>query len=478
MAITDIKAFSHLTAADIETLGQELDTIRRNVELSLGERDAKYIRRTIAAQRVLEAAGRATLFASKNRWAWLGGTALLSVAKIIENMELGHNISHGQWDWMNDPEIHSTSWEWDMTGTSAQWKRAHNYSHHTYTNIVGMDDDVGFGILRMTRDEEWKPINLFQPAGNLVLAALFEWGIALHDLAATKEQMGLAGKKFTEPDMDFMRKAAKQVVKDFVIYPALTGPAWKSTLKANATANLVRNLWAYAVIFCGHFPDGAEKFTEEQFEGETQGEWYLRQMLGSANFEAGPAMAFMSGNLSFQIEHHLFPDIPSNRYAEVSVKVKDLCDKYDLPYTTGSLGKQYLLAFRTIHKLALPDKWLKRTSDDAPETSSERKFIGVTLPHMPSMPAMPSMPSIPNEASEWLAEHHFTGIDPVTGQRRGLRSAMQEAKVALKEKAQHEKQVLREAKASLQEKARAEKALLREKADRKHILPKFLRRNA
>ncbi|MRH87793.1 acyl-CoA desaturase [Nocardia sp. SYP-A9097] len=469
MAITDIKTFAHLTEADIETLGRELDTIRRDVELSLGERDAKYIRRVIRAQRLLEAAGRATLFGSRNRWAWLGGTALLSVAKIIENMELGHNISHGQWDWMNDPEIHSTSWEWDMTGSSSQWQRAHNYSHHTYTNILDMDEDLGFGILRMTRDEEWKPINLAQPVANLVLAALFEWGIALHDLDAAKKQIGIPQSEwFSEPTKIFLRKAGKQVAKDFVIYPALTGPAWKSTLKANATANLVRNLWAYAVIFCGHFPDGAQKFTEEQFENETQGEWYLRQMLGSANFEAGPTMALMSGNLSFQIEHHLFPDIPSNRYAEVSVKVKELCDKYDLPYTTGSIAKQYLLAFRTIHKLALPDQWLRRTSDDAPETSSERKFAGVTLPPLPSMPSL-------QDGQEWLAEHNWTGVDPVTGERRGLRSALQEAKIALKEKAQYEKEVLREAKVSLQEKARHEKALLQEKAGRRRSLKDVLR---
>ncbi|MDO3645474.1 fatty acid desaturase [Nocardia mangyaensis] len=438
MAITDIQGYTHLTAADIETLGKELDSIRRSVETSRGERDARYIRRTIAAQRCLEVAGRAVLFGSRNRWAWLGGTALLSVAKIIENMELGHNVSHGQWDWMNDPEIHSTSWEWDMTGPSAQWRRAHNYSHHTYTNVLGKDEDLGFGILRMTRDEAWRPVHLAQPAANLLLAATFEWGIALHDLGIEKELAGIPGNKLTSPpDLEFARKVSRQVAKDFVLYPALTGPAWKSTLKANATANLVRNLWAYAVIFCGHFPDGAEKFTIEQLDGETQGEWYLRQMLGSANFKAGPVMAFMSGNLCYQIEHHLFPDLPSNRYSEVAVRVRELCDKYDLPYTTGSLGKQYLLAFRTIHKLALPDRFLKRTSDDAPETSSERKFSDISLPER-------------------------LRVDPETGKRFGLRSALQDAKASLQEKARHEKEVLREAKVALKARARQEKAALRE----------------
>lgn len=445
MAITDIQAFAHLTAADIETLGQELDSIRRSVEQSRGERDAKYIRRTIAAQRALEVAGRAVLFGSRNRWAWLTGTAMLSVAKIVENMELGHNISHGQWDWMNDPEIHSSTWEWDQTGPSSQWRRAHNYSHHTYTNVLGKDEDLGFGILRMTRDEAWRPMHLVQPLANLLLAATFEWGIAIHDWSIEKELSGTPKGLMTEPNREFGRKIARQVAKDFLFYPALTGPAFMSTLKANATANLVRNLWAYAVIFCGHFPDGAEKFTIEQLEGETSGEWYLRQMLGSANFKAGPAMAFMSGNLCYQIEHHLFPDLPSNRYSEVAVRVRELCDKYDLPYTTGSLGKQYLLAFRTIHKLALPDSFLKATADNAPETSSERKFAGITLPSLPS-----------SDTANWL------GVDPETGQRRGLRSAMREAKVVLKEKARQEKEMLREAKRTLREKAEHEKESLRE----------------
>ena len=78
-------------------------------------------------------------------------------------------------------------------------------------------------------------------------------------------------------------------------------------------------------------------------EHETRAEWYLRQMLGAANFDAGPVLAFSSGNLCYQIEHHLFPDLPSNRYAQIAVRVRALCDKYDLPYTSGSLVRQYLL---------------------------------------------------------------------------------------------------------------------------------------
>ena len=111
MAITNVDTFAHLTDSEIESLGVELDAIRQDVEDSRGARDARYIRRTIAAQRAVEVAGRLLLAASSRRWAWWAGTVTLTAAKIIENMEIGHNVMHGQWDWMNDPEIHSTTWE-------------------------------------------------------------------------------------------------------------------------------------------------------------------------------------------------------------------------------------------------------------------------------------------------------------------------------------------------------------------------------
>jgi fatty acid desaturase len=128
------------------------------------------------------------------------------------------------------------------------------------------------------------------------------------------------------------------------------------------------------VIVCGHFVDGAERFTPAVLTTETKREWYLRQLLGTANFDAGPTLRFMTGNLCYQIEHHLFPDLPHNRYPETAERVREICLSYDLPYTTGPLLKQYLLTVRTICKLSLPDRCLTATSDDAPETFSENRF--------------------------------------------------------------------------------------------------------
>jgi NADPH-dependent stearoyl-CoA 9-desaturase len=379
MAITDVPAFAHLTDSDVESLGVELDAIRQDVEDSLGERDARYIRRTIAAQRALELAGRLLLAGSSKRWAWWAGTATLAAAKIVENMEIGHNVMHGQWNWMNDPEIHSTTWEWDMSAASKHWVSAHNVQHHKYTNILGMDDDVGYFILRVTRDQPWQRYNLGNVLYNALLALGFEWGIGLQTVDLEKYfDDGPEGDVVRERTREFTVKAGRQLFKDYVAFPALTslspGATYKKTLKANLVANVIRNVWANAVIFCGHFPDGAEKFTTTDMVGESKGEWYLRQMLGSANFDAGPALRFMSGNLCHQIEHHLFPDLPSNRLHQVSVRVRQVCDKYDLPYTTGPFLMQYGKTWRTIAKLSLPDKYLRDTADNAPETRSERMF--------------------------------------------------------------------------------------------------------
>jgi fatty acid desaturase len=380
MAITDVAEYAHLSDADLEALRVELDAIRRDIEGSRGERDSAYIRRTIAFQRFLDIAARLVIAGTRGKVGWALGTTALAMAKSIENMELGHNIGHGQWDWMNDPEIHSSTWEWDMAGVSSQWRYSHNYRHHMFTNVVGVDDDLGFGVLRVTRDQKWQRSHLYQPLRNVLLAIMFEWGIAAHGLHSEHQRAATDAEK-SAVTRALIHKMARQAGKDYVFLPALSLRRWRRTLTANLAANLLRNVWAYIVIACGHFADGAEKFTPAALEGETKPEWYLRQMLGTANFDAGPIMAFLSGNLCYQIEHHLFPDLPSNRYAEIAQRVRGVCATYDLPYTTGPLVRQYLLTFRTVSKLALPDRFLTATSDDAPETASENKFRNVDAPY-------------------------------------------------------------------------------------------------
>jgi fatty acid desaturase len=127
-------------------------------------------------------------------------------------------------------------------------------------------------------------------------------------------------------------------------------------LTGNVTANLSRNLWSFMIIFCGHFPDGTQEFSEEETADESRGMWYFRQVLGSANLTGGKLFHVLSGNLSHQIEHHLFPDIPAHRYAEISVEVREICERYGVPYNSGPLTKQFGTVVRKIARLSLPDR--------------------------------------------------------------------------------------------------------------------------
>jgi NADPH-dependent stearoyl-CoA 9-desaturase len=359
-----------LSAEQIEQLGREFDAIHDEVYADLGDRDSRYIRSTIKLHRQLVLAARAMLMGSQRKPLWLGGTTALSLAKILENMEIGHNVMHGQWDWMNDPDINSQNWDWDTASPADAWRHSHNYEHHTFTNIRGKDRDLGYEIMRIDPHQKWHPAYLFQPLYNLILMGFFEWGVAVHDLNHSAIHSGEKSKEQVVQELKAIgAKARDQIVKDYVAFPALAGLAafvagggsaqsarrsFKSTLAANFTANIVRNVWSYSIIFCGHFPDQTYTFSEEEVADETRGGFYVRQLLGAANIDGGPLFHLLAGNLSFQVEHHLYPDMPSSRYAEIAPRVRDICRRYGLPYNTGPLHKQLGTVHRTILRLAFP----------------------------------------------------------------------------------------------------------------------------
>ena len=358
-----------LTPQQFEAFGEELDALRGRVVADLGDRDADYINKIIRAQRGLEVAGRGLLFASFLPPAWLAGTAALSLSKILDNMEIGHNVMHGQYDWMKDPRLDGKTFEWDTACPGDQWRHSHNYMHHTHTNIVGKDRDIGYGILRMSDDQPWHPYYLGNPIYAALLATFFQYGVALHDLETERIAKGEAtlGEK-REMVKDIWRKVRGQTLKDYVLFPLLSGPSFPLVLAGNATANLARNLWSFTIIFCGHFPDGVHDFSEEEAENETRGQWYFRQLLGSANLTGSKLFHILSGNLSHQIEHHLFPDLPAHRYAEISVEVREICERYGIPYNSGPLSRQFGSVVRKIVKLALPPRLFGGGSE--PETAA------------------------------------------------------------------------------------------------------------
>jgi linoleoyl-CoA desaturase len=393
---------ARLSDEELEQIGREFDQLHDDVRADLGDRDARYIRGIIALQRRLALMGRVELFASRWRPLWWLGMATLSAAKILENMEIGHNVMHGQWDWMNDPVINSQVWDWDTASTKEAWKHSHNYIHHTYTNILGKDRDLGYEIMRIDSHQPWHPVYLLQPIYNVLLMLAFEWGVAVHDLDFTAIRAGEKPmSKVVEELKGIAGKGRLQIQKDYIAWPLLSAAistgvragvdaliarrrrrpadklralirrrgasespraraidnfrqAYGATVKADAWANVVRNVWSNAIIFCGHFPDQTYVFTEDEVRDEQPGGRYVRQLIGAANINGSPMFHIMSGNLGYQVEHHLYPDMPSSRYGEIAPRVREICKKYGLPYNTGPFSKQWGMVQRTILRLAFP----------------------------------------------------------------------------------------------------------------------------
>jgi linoleoyl-CoA desaturase len=234
--------------------------------------------------------------------------------------------------------------------------------HHQFTNIRGLDNDIGYGVIRVDPEQPWSRIRLLQPLAFVGLALVFEYGVGFHDANQTAHEgdgsPADVGRAAARRVRETFAKIRSQAIKDYVAWPLLSLPfgvgSFVSSLTGAAAANVVRNLWSFSVIFCGHFPDGVTYFDPKDVEGETRGDWYRRQGEGSVNFTGGPLMDVMSGNLDHQIEHHLFPDVPSNRYAEMEPRVREIFERHDVAYNTGSFATQFGTVVRKVVRLALP----------------------------------------------------------------------------------------------------------------------------
>jgi linoleoyl-CoA desaturase len=350
------------TAEGLRAFAAELDALRADTMARVGLDDARYITRLLWAIRALESAGRLLLLTAPWLPTWWLGCGLLALSKCLQNMEFGHNVMHGQYDWMNDPRFDGKTHEWDAACSKEDWRHFHNFMHHHYTNVIDVDRDFGYGMLRLSADVPWEKRFITQAPYAILVALLFEWAIAIHNLAfeqlRTDREATLARIRALWPQA--RAKMWFQFKKDLLWWPLIGGLVswagglgWEAgllaTLAGNALAGVIRNVWTFVVIFCGHFPAGVHTFDAAQVAQESKGHWYLRQILGSANIRGGRLFHLLTGNLSHQIEHHLFPDMPARRYAEVAPAVREICRRHGIPYNTGSMtGQLWTVAIRIV----------------------------------------------------------------------------------------------------------------------------------
>jgi linoleoyl-CoA desaturase len=267
--------------------------------------------------------------------------------------------------------INSNVWDWDTASTKEAWKHSHNYIHHTYTNVLGLDRDLGYEIMRIDPEQDWRPVYLLQPLYNLLLMMFFEWGVALHDLdftaaRADKKSWLQVAKDFRgilkgwPPDCRGLRPLA--VAERSVFSNHLCGELHgeRDSQRLGIRDHL---LWA--------FPRPDVHVHARAVRVRKRRRKVRAPATRCREHRRSPLFHVISGNLGYQVEHHLFPDMPSTRYGEIAPRVREICERHDLPYNTGPLSKQLAMVQRSILRLAFPGGQPRPKPDayDGPNTA-------------------------------------------------------------------------------------------------------------
>ena len=325
-------------AERVAAFGRELELLRRELEIELGETDAQHIQRIGKLSDRLEVLGRSLIHFSFEPLGFSVGTAALWAHKTLELMEIGHMALHGAYDALPDcPRYQSETFHWKAPIDEASWKVGHNVRHHQFTNIAGKDPDLDFGAVRLSPRIEWKPAHALQPFTNFFTWLGFTTAINLH-VTGVLELIGQKTEKHPAQDergmtRSFLGKWLRYYGREYVFFPLLAGPFFPKVLIANALAELGRDVYAAAIIYCGHV--GADDFPTD-YSPATRAHWYEMQVQAARDVRVPGWVSILCGGLDYQIEHHLFPRLPPNRLREIAPRVRALCEKYGVEYRATS----------------------------------------------------------------------------------------------------------------------------------------------
>jgi fatty acid desaturase len=129
----------------------------------------------------------------------------------------------------------------------------------------------------------------------------------------------------------------------FGLIPALFLPlgtsAWAAVLINSVLAEIVANVITFATIAPNHTGDDLYRFDSRP---KSRAEFYLQQCAGSVNYPGGTDVQdFLQGYLNYQIEHHVWPDLPLLKYRQAAPQLKLICQKHGVPYIEQSVFKRF-----------------------------------------------------------------------------------------------------------------------------------------
>jgi fatty acid desaturase len=327
----------------LASFARALDVIRDEMDSALGEADSAHIRRIGRLSAALEIVGRSLIHFSFEPVAFGMGVAALSGHKSLELMEIGHMALHGCYDKLEGTErYHMKQFRWKAPIDEASWRVGHNIRHHQYTNIEGRDPDLDFGLLRLSARVPFRRVHLLQPVTNLLSWLGFATAINMHVTGLIDVYSGrrdatapsdLKPETVRVQKRRFTSKLLRYYTREYVFFPLLAGPFFMKTLLGNALSEMIRDVQAASIIYCGHV--GAKDYAPgTHAKGRPQ--WYQMQVEAARNVQVSYPVSVLCGGLDRQIEHHLFPRLPPNRLREIAPRVKAICEEHGVQYLEAS----------------------------------------------------------------------------------------------------------------------------------------------
>lgn len=355
-----------ISKIDLQGFKKEIDALGKEAKAELGQTEIRHIRRMDWLFRIMWVLGIAT------SWIFINPVSifLLGMVKSCRWTMIGHYIRHRSYDRiegipkMYTSKVFANGWrrfiDWFDWMVPGAWEFEHNYLHHYHTGEQGDPDFLqknvstirsaklprfikyiyAFVLMSTWRFVYYAPNTLFY------LEMKKKSNEAVDNAMKYEEEFkkSFPGARIYSPFSKMGWKFWSQCLLpyglfNFVVIPLLFFPLgttamwmvfWNMVL-----AELFTNIHTFLVVVTNHAGDDVPYFDDRV---ETKAEFYFRQVVGTVNYSCGnDVVDILHGFNNYQIEHHLYPDMPMNKYRELQPKVEAVCNKYGVPYKKDSV---------------------------------------------------------------------------------------------------------------------------------------------
>lgn len=336
---------------DVEAFARDILELRKEIEASLGPEDVAHLRKIERWGRMATAAGMATAWIAPNPFS----AAAMSFGRSTRWI-LMHHVGHRGYDRVpNVPpkytsKVFARGWrrfiDWPDWMVPEAWIYEHNVLHHSHT---GHDKDPDL----VERNTAWVH-DLPRPVRWAILGVLTTtWRASYYAQNTMEELMAIGGKEPTFAELTkevvlrcWLPYAAMQFGALPLLYAPL-GPLAVANVFANSVgADVLTNIHTYLVVGPNHAGDDLYRFEDKP---KSKAERLMRQVLGTVNYRVGSEGGFFGTRvgrdvldmahlwLNYQIEHHLYPDLPMLKYQEFQPRIREICERHGLPYVQDSV---------------------------------------------------------------------------------------------------------------------------------------------